>query len=122
MCCAPSVVRWHTVWVPARGNSDHLEHLVREFTERILHVLGDNRIVGGGCDAVRAPHTSIGVVVDKMEVTRLRVNLDRLDAHGRFHRGERVITLGSDTRGAVRAGVAKIALAALNLLCVPELV
>merc|ERR1719191_1419774 len=106
----------------ARASGDALEHLVGERAERVLHVRGHDGVVRRGGDAVRAPHTSVRVVVNQREGAGLRVDLDGLHAHGRLDRGERVVALGRNAGGAVRAGVAEVALAALDLLGVPQLV
>merc|ERR1719316_917703 len=75
---------------------DAREDLVRQALESILHARGRDGVGGGGRDGLG--------------------HVRGLDS------GERVVALGRDARCAVRAAVAEVALAALDLLGVPQVV
>merc|ERR1719183_1967908 len=113
----------------ALSDGHTLEHLVRERAEGVLHALGDGGVHARGGDAVRAPDAAVRVVVHDEELlvgeggrARRGADLDCLHLHLGLDGGERVVALGRHARGAVRAAVAEVALAALDLLGVPQLV
>merc|ERR1712146_637120 len=122
-----------------RVHIDTLEHFVRERLERALHARRDNCVVARCRDAVSAPHAAIRIVVDDEELVigsdtasggrvrgrttcGCRPDLDGLLHHSRLDGGQRVVALRRDAAGTVRTRVAEVALAALDLLGVPQLV
>merc|ERR1719460_888013 len=112
---------------------DAVEDLVRKVAEGSLHVGRRSGVSGTGIDAVGAPDAAVRVVVDHDELLLrgavqeagagvITADLDELGHHLRLYGGERVIALRRDAVSAVQAVVAEVALAALDLLGVPEVV
>merc|ERR1719231_1250438 len=111
------------------GNTDVGEHAVGEGLERVLDRSSNDGIAGGGTrvyeiDGVGDPDTAISIVEAQEELIAGggARNLDDLLLSGGLDGGERVVATGNLAGGAVSTVVAKVALAALDLASIPELV
>merc|ERR1719181_1979881 len=127
-------------------DGDAFEDVVGEGTESVLYAGSSDDVLEEGTsgtrtlvaraasnDLVGAPDAAIGVVVDHEEALSVAgisvearsvggLNLHNLLHHGGLDSGEGIVAMGGDAMSAVRAVVAEVALAALDLAGVPKLV